>query len=115
MIAAQLLDLAHGLEKARSSEATEELDCLLSKVCKLVHESGLMVEFNWIAWRPSGRPDRDWIESASLEELRRCLTCHIQNGHLIEGHLRAATLNCDLIFLLERIAEEVATREAFRT
>jgi hypothetical protein len=108
MIAAELRDLAHGLEKARSSATTEELDRLLSELCNLVHESGLMVEFNWIGWRPSGRLDRDWIESADLEDLRRYLTCHIQNGRFIEGHLRAAALDSNLIFLLERIANVLA-------
>jgi hypothetical protein len=111
MIGAQLRDLANGLEKARSSDASDELDRLLSEVCKLTHESGLLVEFNWIAWRPSGRLDREWIESASLTELRRFLTCHIQNGHLIEGHLRAAALDFDLIPLLERIADMLTVRE----
>ena len=58
MIATQLRDLAHGLEKARSTGATEVLDRLLRKHDRLAFESGLIVDFNWVAWTPSGRPLR---------------------------------------------------------
>ena len=110
-VAAELRDLAHDLEEARSSGSIKELDRLLGELCKLIPECGLIVEFDWIAWRPSGRLDRDWIEAANLEDLRRFLTCHVQNERFIEGHLRAATLDYDLIFLLDRIANMLTEEE----
>lgn len=112
MISTELRDLARGLEEARSTGATEVLHSLLHKLDRLAFESGLIVDFNWVMWKPSGRPiqrpDQEWIEGANIEDLRRFLTCHLQNGRLIEGHLRAAALHGDLILLVGRLGDLLA-------
>ena len=83
------------------------------RVLEILHESGVIRPFNWVAWQSTAERlyrDPKALGRARLSTLGRLLTVHVRKDRFCEGHL-ASMFECGHITtILRRAAELLSTR-----
>jgi hypothetical protein len=70
--------------------------------------SGLLVVFDWSAWRHEAERlerDRAALASADLDAIRRLLTFHVRADRFNDGHMAQVLSSGHLIAILRRLEE----------
>ena len=83
------------------------------RVLEILHESGVIRPFNWVAWQSTAERlyrDPKALGRVRLSTLGRLLTVHVRKDRFCEGHLASMFESGHITDILRRAAELLSTR-----